>query len=105
MLESRIKKVFCSILSLYILFTSQPIFATGTSMKNQEGFEEAVKKSQELFDNRPHALRQMEKLNRAPVATLNKDGNVFISWRFLGTDPKNTAFDIYRNGKKLMIAL
>ncbi|WP_233532096.1 rhamnogalacturonan lyase [Paenibacillus alkalitolerans] len=44
--------------------------------------------------------RQMEYLKRGVVAVKTADG-VFVSWRFLGTDPKDTAFNVYRNGVKL----
>jgi len=40
--------------------------------------------------------RQMEYLNRGLVA-VKIDHGVFLNWRFLGTDTKNTAFNIYRN--------
>lgn len=42
---------------------------------------------------------QMEKLNRGLVALLAADNGIFLSWRLLGTDPKNTCFDIMKNGK------
>jgi len=40
--------------------------------------------------------RQMENLGRGVVAVNMGDGNVWISWRLLGTDPENTAFNLYR---------
>ncbi|WP_320780514.1 rhamnogalacturonan lyase [Streptomyces sp. CRN 30] len=49
-------------------------------------------------DHRP--LRQMEKLDRAPVAVGTGDG-VFVSWRLLGLDPENTAFHVYRDGRRV----
>ena len=42
--------------------------------------------------------RQMENLDRAPVAVKTEDG-VFISWRMLGLDPDSIAFQIYRDNK------
>ena len=43
--------------------------------------------------------RQMEKLDRAPVALPSSGGRgIFLSWRFLGTDDLNTKFDVIRNG-------
>ena len=45
--------------------------------------------------------RQMEYLNRGLVAVKINRG-VFLSWRFLGTEPKNTAFNIYRNNHILL---
>lgn len=46
------------------------------------------------------AQRKMEKLDRGLVAVKVNDG-VFLSWRVFGTDPKNVAFNIYRNGTKV----
>lgn len=48
--------------------------------------------------------RQMEFLDRGVVAVRNPEGNVFISWRLLVTDPENTAFNVYKslpNGTKV----
>lgn len=44
--------------------------------------------------------RQMEHLNRGLVAVKTKKG-VFLSWRLLGTDPEETAFNLYRNGHRI----
>ena len=42
------------------------------------------------------AQRQMEYLDRGVVA-LNKGNNqLYVSWRFLATDPDNIAFNVYR---------
>jgi rhamnogalacturonan endolyase len=43
------------------------------------------------------AERQMERLGRGVVAVRRDDGRVFVSWRLLGTDPEDIAFDIYRS--------
>nr|MCU0748285.1 hypothetical protein [Akkermansiaceae bacterium] len=40
--------------------------------------------------------RQMEALDRGLVAVKQGDGKVFLSWRLLGTDAQETAFDVYR---------
>jgi rhamnogalacturonan endolyase len=40
--------------------------------------------------------RQMEALGRGVVAIHQADGKVFVSWRLLGSDPENIAFDLYR---------
>ena len=45
--------------------------------------------------------RQMEFLNRGLVAVKVSNG-VFLSWRLLGTDNKNIAFNIYRNKSTLV---
>jgi len=44
------------------------------------------------------AQRQMENLDRGLVAVKVEKG-VFLSWRILGTDPDNIAFNIYRDAK------
>jgi rhamnogalacturonan endolyase len=43
----------------------------------------------------------MEFLNRGLVAVKVRNG-VFLSWRMLGTDNKNIAFNIYRNKSTLV---
>ncbi|MBR6596335.1 MAG: T9SS type A sorting domain-containing protein [Paludibacteraceae bacterium] len=43
------------------------------------------------------ATRQMEALDRG-LHAVKIDNGVFVSWRFLGTDNKTTAFNIYRDG-------
>lgn len=45
-------------------------------------------------------LRQMEQLNRAPVAVDTEDG-IYIGWKMLGTDPEEVNFDIYRDGEQI----
>lgn len=47
------------------------------------------------------AQRQMESLDRGVVAVRNKEGKIFISWRLLGTEPNDLAFNVYKtvNGK------
>lgn len=44
--------------------------------------------------------RQMEYLDRGLVA-VKVDNGVFLSWRMLGTDPDDIAFNIYRDGVKV----
>jgi len=46
--------------------------------------------------NCPAQTRQMEKLNRGLVAMKTAENTVFIDWRFLGSDQKDLAFNIYR---------
>ncbi|MFT2009957.1 RICIN domain-containing protein [Pontibacter sp. 13R65] len=48
-----------------------------------------------------HAQRQMENLGRGVVAVRTSPGQVFISWRMLGTDPADVAFNLYRGETKL----
>ena len=54
-----------------------------------------------LYQTNPlHAQRRMENLDRGLVAVKTGNG-IFLSWRVLGTDPKDVAFNIYRNGTKV----
>ena len=46
------------------------------------------------------AQRQMEYLDRGVVALPDGKGNIFISWRLLGTDSEAVAFNIYRAKKQ-----
>ncbi|AOW10826.1 rhamnogalacturonan lyase [Flavobacterium gilvum] len=51
------------------------------------------------------AQRQMENLDRGVVA-MNQNGKFFISWRVLGTDSDNLAFNLYRKngtGKAILL--
>ncbi len=43
-----------------------------------------------------NAQRRMESLGRGVVAINQGGGKVFVSWRLLGTDPENVAFNLYR---------
>jgi len=47
------------------------------------------------------AQRRLEKIDRAPCAVRTSTSQVFISWRALGSDPQNTAFNLYRGATKL----
>lgn len=42
-----------------------------------------------------------EKLGRGVVALRESASTVFVSWRYLSSDPMNTAFHVYRDGRKL----
>ena len=44
---------------------------------------------------------QMDQLNRGVVAVRETPENVFVSWRYLSTDPMNTSFNVYRDGQKI----
>src|SRR5262249_38600786 len=44
----------------------------------------------------PAPPRQMEALGRGVVAVNPAGGQVFVSWRLLGTDPDDVAFNLYR---------
>ncbi len=47
------------------------------------------------------AQRRLEKIDRAACAVRTSTSQVFISWRVLGSDPQNTAFNLYRGTTKL----
>ncbi|MCA0757826.1 hypothetical protein KP806_22450 [Paenibacillus sp. N4] len=47
--------------------------------------------------------RQAEYLKRGLVAVLTDNG-VFLSWRYLNTDPDEIAFNVYKNGNKVNAA-
>jgi len=42
------------------------------------------------------AQRQMEKLGRGLIAVRQNNDSVYVSWRVLGTDPDDIAFNLYR---------
>jgi autotransporter-associated beta strand protein len=44
-----------------------------------------------------HAQRQLEALDRGVIALRPTSGEAFISWRLLGDDPPDTAFNLYRS--------
>lgn len=48
--------------------------------------------------------KQMEYLTRGVVAVRSSASKVFVSWRLLGTEPSNIAFNLYRDGVKLNTA-
>lgn len=41
--------------------------------------------------------RQMERLGRGVVALKSSESSIFLSWRLLGTEPRDQAFDVYRS--------
>ncbi|OYX82737.1 MAG: hypothetical protein B7Y83_13825, partial [Flavobacteriales bacterium 32-34-25] len=45
--------------------------------------------------------KQVEFLTRGLVAIQKNSSSVFLSWRLLGDDPANIAFNVYRNGVKI----
>ncbi len=45
-------------------------------------------------------VRKMEYLDRGLV-TMQKADGIYMSWRFLGTDPDDVSFNIYRDGEKI----
>jgi rhamnogalacturonan endolyase len=51
------------------------------------------------------AQRQMEYLNRGVIAIKQTDTKVFISWRLLGTEPNDLAFNLYRTSASRTVKL
>lgn len=49
-----------------------------------------------LFITSITAQRKMEDLDRGVAAVRNAEGKVFVSWRLLGTEPADLAFNVYR---------
>jgi rhamnogalacturonan endolyase len=49
-----------------------------------------------FFAHAAFAQRQMELLGRGVVAIPQGGGKAFVSWRLLGTDPDDVAFNLYR---------
>ncbi len=45
------------------------------------------------------AQRQMERLDRGVVAVHDSNGDVFVSWRLLGTDRPDVGFNLYRQSE------
>lgn len=43
----------------------------------------------------------MDKIDRGVVAIRESSEQVFVSWRYLSSDPMNTSFNVYRNGEKI----
>jgi rhamnogalacturonan endolyase len=48
----------------------------------------------------PGSPRQMERLGRGVISVGTAGGNL-VSWRWLGTDPTNVGFNVFRAGRKL----
>ncbi|MDR0541343.1 MAG: rhamnogalacturonan lyase [Dysgonamonadaceae bacterium] len=48
-----------------------------------------------------YGQRIMEQLNRGLVAVRTSENSVFLSWRVLGTDPDDMAFNLYRKNVKI----
>src|SRR5690554_980713 len=54
-----------------------------------------------LISSLSMAQRPMEKLDRSLVVQERDAGGVYITWRMLGTDPRNVSFNLYRNDQKI----
>ena len=49
--------------------------------------------------------RQMEWLDRGLAAIADREGGVFLSWRWLGNEPDQTAFNVYRDDNGVVVKL
>lgn len=72
-------------------------------MKNRSGFNNYTMKKLILIllavsflRGAAVAQRKMEYLDRGLIAVPDRQGNVLVSWRLLGTDDPQTAFNLYR---------
>ncbi|MCA1745075.1 MAG: autotransporter-associated beta strand repeat-containing protein, partial [Bacteroidales bacterium] len=45
--------------------------------------------------------RQIEEINRGLIAVRTGSNSVLVSWRWLGNEPEEMAFNVYRDGNKL----
>ena len=44
---------------------------------------------------------KMEKLGRGVIAVRQDAETVFVTWRYQSKDPRNTSFNVYRDGRKI----
>ncbi len=100
------KKLLSGILSSCMLLSAganalAADFGIGDKYEAQED-SSAKAQTQELYKNRPAALKQAEDLNRGLVAVPAKDGGILVSWRFLGTDSANLTYTLSKNGEKII---
>lgn len=51
--------------------------------------------------NYDYSKLQQEKLGRGVIAIRENPSEVIVSWRYLSSDPIQTGFNVYRDGKKL----
>lgn len=76
------------------VLTALVVLATGASPADAQP-------SPATFDGHPAGpVRQVERLDRAPVAVPTEDG-VLVGWRMLGLDPESIAFHVYRDGDRI----
>jgi rhamnogalacturonan endolyase len=58
-----------------------------------------------IYTQHIYAQRQMEFLNRGVYAVNMSNGKVFVSWRLLGTEADNVAFNVYKTNDSKTIKL
>lgn len=54
-----------------------------------------------LYGDNAHANRYMERLDRGVIAIHLGGSQVYIGWRFFGTDTDTTAFNVYRDSTRI----
>ncbi|MFV0364997.1 MAG: leucine-rich repeat protein [Mangrovibacterium sp.] len=106
-LESVDASAFAENEGLEVVLPTGSVYGTRVeSWKNADGVftpkvvsgeEGVISREVMTFNFKP---RQVEKLNRGLIAMQSASG-IFLSWRILGTDPNNIAFNIYKNGELL----
>ncbi|MCX7714436.1 MAG: stalk domain-containing protein [Clostridia bacterium] len=89
---------FATSAALIVGTLSPTVFAAPSYVEDAD--KAAKAKTEELYASRPVVLRQLEYLKRGVVA-VKSDNGTLVSWRFLGTDATDIAFNVYRDGVKL----
>jgi fibronectin type 3 domain-containing protein len=77
------------------VLTAVPYFYTVTAL-NAGGVSDASS----VLETPAIVVRQAEYLDRGSVAVRTEAG-VFLSWRLLGSDPRDIAFHVYRDGERI----
>ncbi|MDS0524251.1 rhamnogalacturonan lyase [Clostridium sp. SHJSY1] len=99
--SKKLLSITLSLVMMIIFFNQKIVLASDELFASKNNFNSVARESEKLYKNHTPILRQMENLDRAPIAMTAQDKGVYISWRLLGTDPEKTTFNIYRNGKKI----
>ena len=87
---------------------ANPSIGVFTDMRDDSGgntsdFDQTVDNLRIVYEDDPYPAnpvqfpRQVEDLNRGVVAVRKNSSDVYISWRQLGTDPSDVAFEVYRS--------
>lgn len=66
----------------------------------QSTYPDSAAETSYLIDNQKYLPRRMEYLDRGLVAVKRTD-DVYLSWRWLGTEDIKTGYNIYRDGVKI----
>lgn len=63
-------------------------------------YPESAEYTRSLIENMDTSPRRMEYLDRGMVAVMRED-DVYLSWRWLGTEDIETGYNVYRDGVKI----